>query len=243
MGNFSAPPSQQTLLITGTDTEVGKTVLTSALAAYWRQYHPQTSLGLMKLLQTGVGDEEHYQALFRDQTHWQLVTPLRFTAPLAPPIAAAQEGKTVDLALLWQALIQLQSKHSRVLVEALGGLGSPVTPELTVADIAGLWRLPTLLVAPVKLGCLGQIIAHVALARQCQVPLKGIVLSCRKKHAEEQLQAWADPHLIESFTQIPVLGVIPHFKEKEALDPLCLAQKAADLDLEQLRGVFDLSQT
>ena len=67
MGNFSALPSQQTLLIAGTDTEVGKTVLTSALAAYWSQYHPQQSLGLMKFMQTGIGDEEHYQALFGAQ--------------------------------------------------------------------------------------------------------------------------------------------------------------------------------
>lgn len=242
MGNFSAPPSQQTLLITGTDTEVGKTVLTSCLAAYWRQHHPQQSLGLMKLLQTGIGDQEHYQSLFGDQSHWQLITPLRFRAPLAPPIAAAQEGKTVDLAPLWQTLLQLQSQHSRVLVEALGGLGSPVTPELTVADIAGLWRLPTLLVAPVQLGCLGQMIAHVALARQCHVPLKGIVLSCQKKQAEAQLQDWANPALVESLTRIPVLGLIPHLKEKETIDPLCLAQRAADLDLERLRCVFDLCQ-
>ncbi|NEO25849.1 MAG: AAA family ATPase [Kamptonema sp. SIO4C4] len=49
------------LLITGTDTEVGKTVLTTALVAYWQTYKTLDRLGLMKLLQTGEGDRELYQ--------------------------------------------------------------------------------------------------------------------------------------------------------------------------------------
>ena len=52
------------LLIVGTDTDVGKTVLTTALAAYWQVYHPDKRLGLMKLLQSGTGDHQRYQQLF-----------------------------------------------------------------------------------------------------------------------------------------------------------------------------------
>ncbi|WP_156185418.1 AAA family ATPase, partial [Crocosphaera watsonii] len=43
-----------TLFIVGTDTEVGKTVVTSAIAAYWQTHHPTESLGLIKLIQTGI---------------------------------------------------------------------------------------------------------------------------------------------------------------------------------------------
>jgi len=63
------------------------------------------------------------------------ITPLYFEAPLAPPLAAAREGRRVELELVWQAFESLRSSRDWVLVEALGGLGSPVSEEFTVADL------------------------------------------------------------------------------------------------------------
>ncbi|MEY2985335.1 MAG: Dethiobiotin synthetase [Cyanobacteriota bacterium] len=234
MTNFLNPAAQKTVLIVGCDTEVGKTVTTSALAAYWQRYYPEQSLGLMKLLQTGIGDQEHYQQLFGAIGHWQIVTPQQFSTPVAPPIAAEREGKIIDLALVWQTLQALQQHHQRVLVEALGSLGSPVTAELTVADIAGLWRLDCLLVVPVKLGAIGQAIAQVALANQTNVTIKGLVLSCSSSDAEAHRDDWAAPAMLEQFTRLPVLGTIPFLDAEARLDPKRLAQAAASLDLEKM---------
>ena len=77
------------LMIVGTDTEVGKTVLTSALAAYWQKFLSPRSLGLMKPVQSGVGDRELYQRLFLPDHPLEAITPQYFEAPLAPPLAAA----------------------------------------------------------------------------------------------------------------------------------------------------------
>ncbi|MFM6307510.1 MAG: ATP-dependent dethiobiotin synthetase BioD, partial [Dolichospermum sp.] len=85
----------KTLLITGTDTEAGKTVVTTALAAYWQKYYPQRSLGIMKPIQSGIGDRELYQTLFSLEQSPEEITPLYFQAPLAPPIAAAKENRQV----------------------------------------------------------------------------------------------------------------------------------------------------
>ena len=85
------------LLIAGTDTDAGKTVLTSALAAYWQMYFPDRSLGIMKLLQTGTGDRELYTRLFALDQSPQELNPLHFGAPLAPPIAAEREGRHIEL--------------------------------------------------------------------------------------------------------------------------------------------------
>jgi len=76
-----------------------------------------------------------------------------------------------------------------VLVEALGGLGSPVSEEFTVADLAE-WRLPTVLVVPVKLGAIAQAVANVALARPSRVHLKGIVLNCVQLVHSKKLPTW-----------------------------------------------------
>ena len=221
-----------TLLITGTDTEAGKTVFTTALAAYWQIYYPQRRLGIMKPIQSGEGDRELYQKLFSLDQSASEITPLYFQAPLAPPIAAARENREVDLKLVWQTLEKVRSRHDIILIEALGGLGSPITDELTVADLAGEWRLPTVLVVPVKLGAIGQAVANVALAKQSRVHLVGIVLNCVEPRTEAQIADWTPPELIQSLTNTPVLGCVPY------LDNLSDFQKMADLisnlDLETL---------
>ena len=224
----------KTLLITGTDTDVGKTVLTTVLAAYWHQYRSDRSLGLMKLLQTGVGDDEHYQSLFAQKDTWEIVTPLKFREPVAPPIAAERENRAIALDVVWQTLTQLQQNHEWVLVEALGGLGSPVTAELTVADLAGLWHLEAVLVVPVKLGAIAQAVANVALARQTKVTLKGIILSCDRPEAEEKREDWAPMDLIQSLTQLPVLGVLPYLSSEQLKDLDYLAKVSTKLNWEKL---------
>ena len=221
---------RKSLLITGTDTDVGKTVLTISLVAYWQTYRFCQSLGLMKLMQTGEGDDELYHQLFNDESSLQIVTPLFFEHPLAPPLAAAKIGKEVNLKVVWQALNDLQQKQDFVLVEALGGLGSPITHELTVANIAADWHLPTILVVPVKLGAIAQAVANVALARSLKIELKGIILSCSQLDSEQNIADLAPAELIQSLTQIPVLGAIP-FIENLA-DKGKLAQIASHLDLE-----------
>lgn len=220
------------LLITGTDTDAGKTVLTTALAAYWQKYQHPRSLGLMKPIQAGVGDRELYNQLFSLEQTPEEVTPLYFKAPLAPPIAAAKENRRIDLGIVWQTLAQLGATKDWVLVEALGGLGSPVSNEFTVADLAAEWRLPTVLVAPVRLGAIAQIVANIALARQSRVQLQGIVLNCVQPRSETEIAELAPVELIQSLTNTPVLGCLPHLAS--ATDIEKLAQIAANLDLERL---------
>jgi dethiobiotin synthetase len=220
------------LLITGTDTGTGKTVLTCALVAYWQTYRSQESLGVFKPIQTGEGDCELYQQLFDLNQAPEEMTPLRFQMPVAPPVAAEREGRTVDLGLVWQAFSRLQQQRQWVLVEALGGLGSPITHELTVADLARDWRLPVVLVVPVKLGAIAQAVANVALARSCGVQLKGIVLNCVQSCSQEDIANWTPINLIESLTNVPVLGILPYLTDPTDLSKL--AQVASNLDLELL---------
>lgn len=220
------------LLITGTDTETGKTVLTCSLAAYWQTFRPQESLGILKPIQTGMGDRELYQKLFNLNQTPEEITPLHFKTPLAPPVAAEREGRLVNLSIVWQAFETLRQKRQLVLVEALGGLGSPVTHELTVADLARDWRLPVVLVVPVKLGAIAQAVANVALARQSGVHLKGIVLNCVQACSDEEIADWTPIDLIQSLTNVPVLGVLPHLADPTDLTKL--AQVASNLDLERL---------
>jgi dethiobiotin synthetase len=218
------------LLITATDTDAGKTVLTTALAAYWHKHRPDRSLGLLKPVQSGTGDRELYSRLFAIDP--DEITPLHFAAPIAPPLAAQKEGRRVELERAWKAFETLQQTRDFVLVESAGGFGTPLTFETTVADLAWDWRLPTVLVVPVKLGAIGQAVANVALAKQSRVHLKGIVLNCVQPCTDPDLEDLAPADLIQCLTRIPVLGVLPYVADPSDLNHL--AQVASGLDLERL---------
>jgi dethiobiotin synthetase len=220
------------LLIAGTDTNSGKTVLTTALVAYWQTFCLPSPLGLIKLLQTGTGDRELYSRLFQLEQTPEELNPVHFDAPLAPPLAAEREGRSVDIEKVWQTLEELRAKNDFVVAEALGGLGSPITQDMTVADLAWDWRLPTVLVVPVRLGAISQAVANAALAQQARVHLKGIVLNCVQPCSPQDQEDWAPVRLIQSLTGIPVLGTIPYLSDPTDLSKL--TQIASDLLLEHL---------
>ena len=218
------------LLVAGTDKGVGKTVLTSALAAYWQRFHPQKRLSVLKPIQIGGGDRELYQRLFFPETALDEITPQYFSAPLAPPLAAAQENRSVDLATIWRRLSTLMEQTDWVVLEAFGGLGSPVTDELTLADLAAAWKLPVLLTVPVRLGAIAQAVANVALARQQKVALRGLVLNCLQPCSDQDIDQWAPCDLLQRLTQVPVLGCLPHLENPENLDDLVKAAAALNLE-------------
>lgn len=207
-------------------------MVVAALAAYWQTYCRSRSLGILKPLQTGVGDRELYLRLFALNQTLESLNPIHFAAPLAPPLAASLEGKQVKLELAWQAFQALTQHRDWVLVEGVGGLGSPITYETTMADLAWDWRLPTVLVVPVRLGAIGQAVANVALATQARVHLKGIILNCTQPNSAENLANWAPPEFIQSLTSVPVLGVLPNLPDPT--DLVALAQAASQLELEHL---------
>ena len=230
------------ILISGTDTEVGKTRIITALAAYYLQYNATASLGLIKLIQTGLGDLQYYQELFKEIPPGRLdiVAPLVFDTPIAPPLAAMYEGKEINLAHLWQVFSGLLEAKTLVLAEGCGGLGSPITNELTVADLAATWRIPTILVAPVALGTIGQIVANIALARQTGVSIIGIILNCSRPVTPRQMADWAPIDLIVGLTQTAVLGCFPYSPSDTNL--LDLAQFTSNLALEHILPRYKLLQ-
>ena len=225
------------LLIAGTDTDVGKTFVTIALAAYWQKHslskkisHPL--LSIFKLMQTGTGDVEQYSRLFTETESVEVFVPLRFQAPLAPPIAAQKEGRTIELGEIWQEFSRLQQRSDFLLLESLGGLGSPVTQELTVGDIAADWRLPTILVVPVKLGAIANTVANVALARSLKIDLKGIILNCTHSEAMANREDLTPIDLIQSLTQVPIIGTLPYIEDPGNIDKL--AKIVSDWDVESV---------
>ncbi len=220
------------LLMVGTDTDAGKTVLVSALYAYLAKYQSNRTIAILKPFQSGEGDRELYQRVFNLNQTAEELNPVYFSAPLAPPIAAAYEGKAVPFESAWKIYQDLTRRYDWVLVEGVGGLGSPVTGQTTVADLASDWRLPVVLVVPVKLGAIGQVVANVALAERSNLRIQGIVRSCVTPCSDEDLENWASQDLIETLTGLQVLGTLPYLEDPENVE--ALVKVASELDLELL---------
>lgn len=209
------------LLITGTESGVGKTVLASSLIAYWQRHLNASHLGVMKPIARDSADPEHYHRLLNQSI--ESINPTQLEATLATPS---------DLEKIWRQLEILSGDREFVLVEGLEGLGSPITLETTVADLAWDWRIPAVLVVPVQPGAVPHTVANVALANQARLHLKGIILNCVTPCHAQELEDWASVDLIESLTQKPVLGCIPYLTDPT--DQSKLAQIASNLELERL---------
>ncbi|NJO78276.1 MAG: ATP-dependent dethiobiotin synthetase BioD [Cyanobacteria bacterium RM1_2_2] len=226
-----------TLLIAGTDTKVGKTVVIMALLAYWQRYCAAHPLGVMKPVECRRRDDaterdcEKFSRLFNlDQTLAE-ITPVSLGTAALPPIAVAQDNVQINLEDIWQRLQQLQLQKDLVLVEAWGGLGAPLTYETTVADLAWDWHLPTVLVVPVQPGSVSQAVANVALAQQARLHLKGIILNSSQPDSRQEREDWAPVDLIQSLTRKPVLGHLPFLEDLTDINKL--AQIASEWQLER----------
>ncbi|WP_448571245.1 ATP-dependent dethiobiotin synthetase BioD [Trichothermofontia sp.] len=200
----------KTLLITGTDVGVGKTLLLTALAHYGQAYYADRRIGTLSL-GPGAGPEQP-----------QTLETSRETATTVPV------GIVCDR--LWTQLSQLVQACDWVLLDGVGSLGTPLTQETTLADLAWDWRLPTVLVAPVAPGTIAQVVAQVALARQCRIHLRGIVLNCQTPAAMAQVETWVPIALLQSLTQVRVLGTLPYLPTPSDRDKLVPAVATLDLD-------------
>jgi len=147
--------------ITGTDTGVGKTLITCALlhalAARGRRVvgMKPVAAGAAATVEGLLNDDVR---LLREASNVQaplaLINPYCFAAPVAPHLAAEQAGITIDLANIESAFLQLRARAESIIVEGVGGFCVPLNRSEDGADLARRLQLPVLMVVGVRLGCL-----------------------------------------------------------------------------------------
>lgn len=203
------------LFITGTDTGVGKTVLTAALAIVLRQrgrdvgvFKPVAS-GCVRRREGLVSEDAEFLAKAVEAAETlEDISPVRFEEPLAPTGAAARMGAEVDLAPVWEAWGRLREAHEVLLVEGIGGILCPVTPATSVADFAKEFALPILVVARSGLGSINHTALAVEAARSRGLAVAGVVIN-RYNHESPDLAEMTSPDEIRRVTGVEVLGLVP----------------------------------
>ena len=163
--------------IAGTDTDCGKTQITLALLAYFQRQN-LTTLGL-KPVAAGINqqhkndDAEQLNQASSIILDYKTTNPYLFNEPISPHIAAANEGKTINLNDLINWLNPLKNQADIVLVEGAGGWYAPISDEDTMADIPVQNQLPVILVVGLKLGCLNHALLTVEAIQNAGCQLVG----------------------------------------------------------------------
>jgi len=201
--------------ITGTDTGVGKTVITAALAAALRA--GGVSVGVMKPIATGcvrrreglVSEDAEFLAQAANAPEpLEAISPIRLAEPLAPTVAAARAGITLDLVPMWRAWDRLKRAHDVMLVEGIGGALCPVTPKQFVADLAQRFHLPVLVVARPDLGTINHTAMTVEVLRARGLDVAGVVINRYEADTDDVAQL-TNPDEVQRVTGAPVLGLVP----------------------------------
>ncbi|MEU9847024.1 dethiobiotin synthase [Streptomyces sp. NPDC047985] len=196
------------LLVTGTDTEIGKTVVTAAVAAAWRDRR----VAVLKPAQTGLAPGEPGDAAEVARLaggHVTAVELARFPEPLAPATASRRAGlppvRPYEIA---EAAEKLATEHDMVLIEGAGGLlvrfddaGS------TLADAARLLSAPVLVVARAGLGTLNATALTSEALRSRELECLGVVVGSMP--AEPDLAARCNVADLPVAAGAPLLGAVP----------------------------------
>jgi len=202
------------LFITGTDTGIGKTLITGLLAGY---YHRQGwRIITQKWVQTGCTEQSediagHYALgnFAAGEEIDRLVNPYCFPLPASPHLAAEQAGCTVDPEVITRAYGELAARYDLVLVEGAGGALTPLTRTLLTADLVTQLGLPTLLVAGNKLGCINHTLLTIAALRYRGIHLLGVVFNRLAEATHEQAILEDNPRVVAELGGVPVLGEMP----------------------------------
>ena len=196
--------------ITGTDTEVGKTFTTCALL---HRLHSDGIKALgMKPVAAGTdshgqnGDVEALIAASGVNAPRELVNPYLFRPPIAPHIAAAIEGREIDIAHIVRSFETLQEMADAVLVEGVGGFCVPLGPHSDSADLAEQLGLSVILVVGMRLGCINH-----ALLTQQAIAAHGLKLAGWVANRTDPAMSRFDENLAALTARIkaPLLGVVP----------------------------------
>jgi len=225
-------PHKLSCFVTGTDTGIGKTLVSCALLHALGQQGVRAAgmkpVAAGALLRAGAWHNDDVDALATVaplKLPQALTTPYLLHTPAAPHIAAQIDGVTIDPERILQNFRQVRQQAEAVVVEGVGGFRVPLSADFDTADLAQQLGLPVILVVGLRLGCISQ-----ALLTAEAVAARGLTLAGWVANTVDPDMAYpeANAEAIAARIGAPLLGQVPRF---ERATP---AVVAACLDLDKV---------
>jgi len=199
----------QNYFITGTDTGIGKTLVSCALlSAYFARGN--TVIGMKPVVTGCIGgawtDVKAIVAASSVTAPREWVNPYALIPPIAPHLAAKQAGIKIDIGIIRKAYFNLQKIADVVVVEGVGGIMVPLNDRNDVADMAHALGLPVILVVGMRLGCLNHALITAKIVQTLGLQLAGWVAN----QIDPQMDSFDENlHTLKQRLNSPLLGVFP----------------------------------
>lgn len=221
--------SYPSFFITGTDTGVGKTRIACQILRQLREQGINAAGA--KPIASGM-EETNGQWLNEDiqaiqeatqrQFSLELVNQYRYESPVAPHIAAMDQGEEIDARAILDCFYRLVAQSDLVVVEGAGGLMTPLNGAQTLVDLIRLLNLPVVLVVAIRLGCINHALLSQRVLELAGIPLLAWVANYPAAGAARDI---AVEESLVGRLQAPLLGVVPWSSE---------SMNTTTLDLERL---------
>jgi len=218
-GNYTE--SAKGFFVTGTDTGVGKTIITAALIK------AASLLGFrtcgIKPIETGClregdmfipSDGIFIKTIAHMEETVNHISPSCFEEPLAPLPASEIEGTQVDFEKIMKEYASLSQKYDVVIIEGIGGLLVPIRKDYFVLDLARDFGLPVIVVSKPGLGTINHTMLSVHYAIKEGLSVAGIVINYSRP-PEGSLAENTNPDVIKKISPVPIIGIFPYLKDLE----------------------------
>lgn len=209
------PLSIPGLFVTGTDTEVGKTVVAGAIAAWFRRRGFR--VGVCKPVASGcvrrreglVSEDAEFLAHCADaRASLDEICPQRYVEPLAPAVAAERAGQPLDWDAIDRSITRISRDADVMIVEGVGGLMVPLDPKHTVRDLIQWLGAPSVVVARASLGTINHTLLTVNALQEVRAPVAGVVINRYPTDTPPAAEE-TNPRAIEKWGKVPVLCHVP----------------------------------
>jgi dethiobiotin synthetase len=203
------------LIVTGTDTAVGKTVVAGAIGNWFSRrgfrvaaLKPCATGGVRR--REGLISEDAEFVAHHAQVRFPLdvICPQVYAEPLAPAVAAERSGIPLDWEAMQRSLRIMSADSDVMIVEGVGGLMVPMDRKHVFRDVAEWLGAPVVVVARPGLGTINHTLLTVQALRQSKIPVAGVVIN-RYPAENASIAEESNPRAIESWGKVPVLCLVP----------------------------------
>jgi dethiobiotin synthetase len=202
--------------VTGTDTDVGKTVIAGALAMLVRQEHRR--VGVFKPVATGCRRDLRLGLISEDaellahcaeaSENLETINPVRYAGDLAPMVAAERQRRPIDWEAIDRSWDRIHTSAEWVIVEGAGGLLVPIDRDHDMAHLAARFALPLIIVARAGLGSINHTLLTIEAARARRLEIAAVVINGYRP-ASATLAEETNPEVIARLAKLRIPLVVP----------------------------------
>jgi len=229
------------IFVTGTESNIGKTFIISALASIMQSLCYKTAV--YKPIQSGAFEQNGFMVA-PDISYIKKIDPYVTTectyllkGMMSPVIAAEMENVKINPKVILKDYTMLQKKYDSIIVEGTGGLLTPVAPRFTMANLAKMLNIPVVVIAKADLETVNHTLLTVNHAQVMGLKVNGVILN-KYPEDNEDIALKTIPRLFEEYSDTTVIGVVKQMEGNFRITPPTIIDSVLNgVDIEK---IFDI---